>query len=95
MHIVRAALRDDVDRAARCPALFRGERVPIDLELMDGILADGGSNASGVVKVVQPVNHERVAAPVAPTDAEPGGGGGGDATINRVGDVIGIHDAWG
>ena len=95
MHLVRATLRDDVDRAARRPALFGGERVSVDLELLDGILADRGSNASGVVQVVQPVDHERVAASVAPTDAESRRGGGGDAAIDRVGDVVGIHHAWG
>ena len=95
MEIVRAPLRDDIDRAARRSALFDGERVPVDLKLLDGILADRGSNASGVVKVVQPVDHERVAASVSPADAKPRRGCGEDAAINRVGDVVGIHDAWG
>ena len=91
--IVRAALGHDVDGPPGRSAQLRGERIPVDLELLHRVLADGGPDAPGGVVVVQPVDGEGVAAPTATADAESGRGCRGDAEVTIVGHVVRVHDS--
>ena len=92
VELVRAALCGDIDRSARGSALFRRKRVPVDLELLNGFLADGGAHGTGIEAVVQAVDHEGVAASVRAAYAQTGSRRGGYAAIRRVGHVARVDD---
>ncbi len=86
---VAAAAGDDVDGAAAGPAEFGRGGVAVDLELLDGLLADAEADAAGVDVVLDSVDEEAVAAAVAAAEADAGLRGLGHAVVGAVDQVLG------
>ena len=95
VQLVGAALGNDIDRAPRRAAQFRGKRVAVDLKLVHRFLADRGPYASRVIDVGHAVDGERIPAPAGAADAQPGLRRGGDTEIAVVHDIVGIDDSGG
>ena len=95
VQLAGAALGDDVDRASRRAAQLGRERVAVHLELLHRRLGDGGADRAGVEDVVQAVQHEDVAAPAAPPDAQPGMGSDHNPAVPVIHHVVGIHHSRG
>src|SRR5262245_63838740 len=72
MKPVAATLADDVDGAPHRESKLRGEGVPVNLKLLDGINRDEHPVLPRTVFILTPVNRGEVVAPVAAPDRKPG-----------------------
>ena len=79
MELVGAGFGDDVDHPAGGLAVFRRIAIGEDLELLHGVLRNGGANAvDGIVDGVGAVNVDQVAATALTADVQAGSGSGAD-----------------
>src|SRR6266511_1561150 len=72
MILVAATLGDDVDGAPHRESKLRGEAVPVNLVLLDGINRDEHPVLPRTVFILAPVNRGEVVTPVAAPDRIPG-----------------------
>jgi hypothetical protein len=80
MELVGAGFGDDVDHAGGSLAVFSGVAVGEDLELLHGVLRNGGANAvDRIVNGVGAIDVDEVAASTLTADIQARGGGGADA----------------
>src|SRR5215813_14693015 len=78
MILVSATLGDDVYYAPHRETKLRGEAIPINLELLDGINRDEHPVLPRTVFILAPVNRGEVVTPVAAPDRIPRRGEAGE-----------------
>src|SRR5215510_4408276 len=84
MKLVAATLGDDVDGALHRETKLRGEAVPVNLKLLDGINRDEHPVLPRTVFILTPINRGEVVSPVAAPDRKPGRGEAGEPRLLRA-----------